>query len=112
MGLELHLRDPESSGNQTVDLSHGDSFLQVCKEGELGIVKAVVERTKVELEARGEYGRTPLHSAALEGHPPVGQYLCEGGADKEARDVNDWTPLHLAAIDGHLPVVQYFDGLK
>jgi len=60
LGWELHLRDPESSGNQTEYLYHGDSFLQVCKEGELDIVKAMVERTQVELEARDEDGATPL----------------------------------------------------
>ena len=35
------------------------------------------------------------------------QYLCEQGADKEARDDSGMTPLHKAACNGHLPVVQY-----
>jgi ankyrin repeat protein len=37
----------------------------------------------------------------------VVQYLCEQGADKEARDNDGQTPLELAAERGHLPVVQY-----
>jgi len=37
----------------------------------------------------------------------VVQYLCERGADQEARDDGDMTPLHYAAYYGHLPMVQY-----
>ena len=46
-------------------------------------------------------------SAARKGHLPVVQYLCEQGADKEARDDDGSTPLLWAALNGHLPVVQY-----
>jgi len=52
-------------------------------------------------------GWTPLHTAAAYGHFPLVQYLCEQGADKEARYDSDKTPLHLAAYEGHLPVVRY-----
>jgi ankyrin repeat protein len=35
------------------------------------------------------------------------KYLCEQGADKEARNNHGRTPLHWAAYNGHLPMVQY-----
>jgi len=64
-GWELFLIDLVSNGTQTKYLSHGSSFLQVCKTGELEIVKAMVERTQVDLEERGgEDDWTPLHLAA------------------------------------------------
>jgi len=49
----------------------------------------------------------PLNLAAQESHLPVVQYLCEQGADKEARGEYVMTPLHFAALKSHFPVVQY-----
>jgi len=56
---------------------HSYSFFQVCKDSDLDIVKAVAERTQVDMEARDRDGDTPLHLAARGGHLPVAQYLCE-----------------------------------
>jgi len=72
----------------------------------------MVERTQVDLDARGASDMTPLHFAAREGHLPVVQYLCEQGANMEARNDNGSTPLQWAARNDHFPVVQYFEGLK
>jgi len=81
-------------------------FLQVCEDGELYFVKAVMERTQADLEARDEYDRTPLLRAAQYGHLRVVQYLCEQGADKEARGECCNSSLLMAA-EGHLPSVKY-----
>ena len=86
---------------------HNGSFIQVCSDGDLDIVKAMVERTQVHLEARDVEGYTPLHQAAQQGYLSVVQYLCEQGADKEARTTAGYTPLHQAAQQGYLSVVQY-----
>ena len=75
-GWELHLRDPKSSGNQTKNLSYDGSVFQVCEAGELDVVKAMVERTQVDMDAGGWMDTTPLHAAAERGHLPVVQYLC------------------------------------
>ena len=98
------MRYPLSRGNQIKYMSHNESFVKVRKEGELDILKAMVERTQVDLESRAGDGRTALHEAAVHGHLPVVQYLCEQRADKEARDVNGGTPLRWAAGNGHRPV--------
>ena len=106
-GWKLHLRDPTIKSAKLEYLSHDRSVFEVCKEGDVDIVKAMLTRTHVDLEARDEYDRTPLHYAALDGHIPVMQYLCEQRADKEARSVARRTPLHLAAQEGHIAVVRY-----
>ena len=65
------------------------------------------EKPHANKDARDEDGRIPLHLAAR-CHLSVVQYLCEQGADKEARnDGGSSTPLLWAAREGHLSVVQY-----
>ena len=108
---ELHLFLKNYYGkDKHKSLNHSESFAKVCQDGELDIVRTMVERTQVDLEARGEGGWTSLHRAASNGHLPVVQYLYEQGADKEASDGSGRTPLHWAASHGHLPVVQYLRG--
>jgi ankyrin repeat protein len=71
----------------------------VCEEGDVDVVKAVAERTQVDLETRDAADKTPLHMAADNGHLPVVQYLCEQGADKELSDDDGGTPLLRAAFN-------------
>jgi len=109
-GWELHLRYPSSADTKPIYMPHTRSLFQVCKDGDVGIMKAMVERTQVDLEARDEDDSTPLHWAVIKGHLPVVQYVCGQGADKEVMDEDGYTPLHWAAAEGHLPVVQYLCG--
>ena len=73
----------------------------------MDIVKAMVPRTDVDLEARDEYGRTPLLWAAQNGHLAEVQYPRHQGVDKEAKGVSDDnTLLHWATSSGRLTMVQ------
>ena len=92
-----------------MEFEHNESFDVVCIDGDLDIVKAVVERTQVGLEgARVDNDKnTPLLFAAERGRLPVVQYLCEQAADKEMSDGEGRTSLQLAKSNDHLPVVKY-----
>ena len=57
-------------------------------------------RAGADPDARGRYGNTPLHHAALGGHAAAIAALLEAGADPDARAWNGATPLHDAAGDG------------
>ena len=105
---ELHLMSKvHKSDNGIAFLTHNESFAKVCEEGYLDIARALLQRTKVDLEAKNTTGWTPLHMTAGRGHISLVQHLCQQGADKAALDRYDSTPLLWAAEEGHLPVVQY-----
>jgi ankyrin repeat protein len=53
-----------------------------------------------------EYGRIPLHYAALNGETRELLALLAAGASADAQDDNGWTALHFAAQSGHSIVVE------
>ncbi|XP_053904528.1 ankyrin repeat domain-containing protein 27 isoform X2 [Malaclemys terrapin pileata] len=51
-------------------------------------------------------GFTPLHVAALHGHPELVYLLLKHGANISAKNINHAVPLHLACQKGHFQVVK------
>ena len=63
-------------------------------------------RSGVDLNVRGNRGRTPLHIAAmLNDRPLVVTALVAAGADVRMRDLRDHTPLHCAAMANDSPAI-------
>src|SRR6516165_991550 len=62
-----------------------EDLLSAARNGELGSVKALVEKG-APLEAKTAYGQTPLYLAAMNGHEDVVAYLLEKGANTDVRD--------------------------
>ena len=52
-------------------------------------------------------GRTPLHSAAEEGHFEIVKYMADQLKDKNPSDQNGNTSLSLAIANGHHQIVSY-----
>ena len=86
----------------TVVFSHNESFIILCSTGDLDIVKAMVEKTQVEINYKVTDDDRGHHRMIT-----MVQYLRGIGEGKEARDVGGGAALPSAAINGHLSVVQY-----
>ncbi|KAJ5523311.1 hypothetical protein N7513_012855 [Penicillium frequentans] len=115
--LRSYLSFAAAIGNETVidlllekhaepDAGRLDSLLlYAASHGLEDHVKLLLERN-VDLRARDEAGRTPLHLAIIGGHEAIVKLLIEGGTDLEAKDEYSRTPLHHAAMYGHEAVVK------
>ncbi len=76
-----------------------------ASQGDLPLVRSLVQTYGHDVDARDTYGRTPMHWASEEGRLEVMQYLVEQGADIRIPDGVARTPLHWAAFGGHLVCV-------
>ena len=77
----------------TTDRPHSDFWRTATVADIAGCIEAGAK-----VEARDEYGMTPLHMAALQNrNPAVATALVEAGARVEVRTIFGETPLHLAA---------------
>jgi ankyrin repeat protein len=84
----IYVRDFEL---KLADCEHSeDSLVKLCKDGDLDLVQAMLDRTEIDVNSNNNNKDTPLLAAAYNGHADVVQYLCEHGADKEARSNNNW----------------------
>jgi len=80
-----------------------EELLEAAERGDVGRVHELLGRD-ANPNARDEFGFTPLHWAAFNGHAEVARLLLDRGADVDARSKNGLTPLHLAAFHGHAKV--------
>jgi ankyrin repeat protein len=59
-----------------------------------------------ELDARNEYGMTPLMIAVTRGHGPLVEWLIERGVDLDDTAKYGLSALMLAVVNGHLDMVE------
>ena len=59
-----------------------------------------------DVNAKNEYGETPLHTACVRGYFEVAQTLTTAGADVNATNCIGSTPLHEASGWGHFGIAQ------
>ena len=71
-----------------------------AKEGNIEAVKQHLD-AGTDVNAKNEFGLTPLHRAASRGHKEIAELLIAKGADVNAKDKRGTTPLHEAAGRGH-----------
>uniref|UniRef100_A0A7E4VPP3 ANK_REP_REGION domain-containing protein n=1 Tax=Panagrellus redivivus TaxID=6233 RepID=A0A7E4VPP3_PANRE len=74
-----------------------EQFLTAAEEGNLEVIREMVEKYPDFLHVRDRDEYTPLHRAAYNNHVEVCKFLLSAGANPEAKTEDGWTVLHCAA---------------
>ncbi len=74
-----------------------DRFIAHAEDGDLGKLRAMLDKDPTLVNKKWEYGWTVLHRASVFGHTDIMRLLIERGADVNAKDVRWRTPAHDAA---------------
>merc|ERR1712078_113458 len=69
-------------------------------------INSSMDGSGAEVNAKSEYGATPLHWASQEGYTDIVKLLIEKGADVNAKDEEGKTPLNWASEGGHTDIVK------
>jgi ankyrin repeat protein len=81
-----------------------EELIEAAKENNLLEVRRLLSNG-ADVNAKKNYGATPLHWASNKGHVQVFKELVEHGADVDAKDNEESTPLHCACANGRVAVV-------
>ncbi|XP_071084412.1 ankyrin repeat domain-containing protein 50-like isoform X2 [Haliotis cracherodii] len=92
----------------TITDDNGNNILHVaCIGGHVEMVKVVLSHGLVDINSRGQYGRTPVIMAAGCLHQDLVELLVTEVADVKTVDDDGNNILHVACIGGHIGVVKY-----
>ena len=86
----------ESQSPEPPDISIYDA----ANDGNIEAVKQHLA-DGADVNAKNDFGSTPLIAAALEGHKEIVELLIAKGADVDAMNEAEVTSLHYAALEGH-----------
>ncbi|XP_071098244.1 uncharacterized protein [Haliotis cracherodii] len=95
-GIDLSVSDKQSN-----NLLH-----IACLGGNSDIVSDLLSR-EMDINARGQYGRTPLMLAAQKGHTPLINLLIRHGVNSKLVDRDGNSAIHMACLGAELNVMKY-----
>lgn len=82
------------------------SLHQAAENGDLSLVRNIVESNKKMVNAGDEFGITPLHFAAINNHIQVVTYLISRGGRVNSKTKKGITPLYGACSEGRKEIVE------
>lgn len=97
-----------NDGDVTARGYFGETLLHLAANCEnTDLLKYLVEKKGVDVNAEDDFGRTILFDVAIKGDKGLMVYLVEHGAEVGVKDVNEYTLLHAAALSGNEEVFRY-----
>ncbi len=91
----LESMSKENSGNAD---AYGNTPLhQACFNEQGEVVKAMLAKGDIDINARNDSKQTPLYVAAAQDNLLIAELLLEAGADTNISGSNGYSPLHVAA---------------
>ncbi|XP_067669979.1 ankyrin-3-like [Haliotis asinina] len=103
----LDLLISEGGDVSLVDDYNNNILHVVCIGGNTDIVKYILSKHVVDINSRGEYGRTPVMIAARWGHKGVFDLLVSRGGDVTLVSDHGDSILHVACYGGHVDMVKH-----
>ena len=86
--------------------THDTGLHVAAKFGDAQLANCIVYLGQ-DVNAKGEYGKTPMHSAATAGNMEIVQFLLDNGGEVDiADDIVADTPLHCCSFAGHIEIVK------
>merc|ERR1711874_159652 len=105
--LDSKEKDWESWGESSI--SETENVFDMMRDGSLSQVSGFVSKYGLEysLGQRDEYGHTPTHWMALNGHASIARFLVQnrGNVDHHSNNGQGPRPIHWASRNGHVAVV-------
>lgn len=86
----------------TTDREGTTLLMNAATAGHLDAARVLVG-AKARVNARNQFGESPLMMASIRGHRTIVEYLIQQGADLNPPS---WTPLMFAAVKGHVEIVE------
>ena len=81
-------------------------FHEAVNGGSITMIKYLMETKGMNVDCKGESGRTPLMIASSIGEYDVAKYLLDHGADVNAKDSTGTTAIIYASYYNYLPIVE------
>ncbi len=75
---------------------------EAAKKGDIPALKTILDRNPEQINAPGEYGRSPLEEALWAKQGEAARFLVEAGADVNWKDAEGISPLAIACVGGDL----------
>lgn len=102
----VQLVETLSSQSASTDSSGNTPLHQACYNGRAEVVKALLAKSKSNINARNDFKRTPLCIAADENNLLIAELLIDAGADVNLSGQHGNTPLHSASFNGNEQLVK------